>query len=104
MELICASAISGLTLGWKNTLMIATPVYDCDSICSMSFTVVVMARSVMVTMRFSMSSGVRPLYDQTTLITGMSMLGKMSFGVVMTAETPRMADQHRHHHEGIRAT
>ncbi len=91
MELICASAISGLTLGWKNTLMTATPLYDCDSMCSMSLTVVVMARSVTVTMRFSMSSGVSPVYDHTRLITGILMLGKMSLGVVMTAATPKIA-------------
>src|SRR5215475_3343991 len=57
----------------------------------MSFTVVVMARSVTVTMRFSISFGVSPVYDQTTLITGILMLGKMSFGVVMTAAMPRIA-------------
>ena len=59
--------------------------------CSMSLTVVVMARSKMVTMRFSISSGGRPPYVQTTLTTGMSMYGKMSTGMVIMAPTPRMA-------------
>ncbi len=40
-------AIAALTLtsGWKNTLTTPTPGSDCDSICSMSFTVVVICRS-----------------------------------------------------------
>jgi hypothetical protein len=56
----------------------------------MSLTVVVMARSVVLTMRFAMSSGDRPLYAQTTLTTGISMRGKISFGVVTIAEMPRI--------------
>jgi hypothetical protein len=59
--------------------------------CSISLTVVVIARSKVVTMRFSISSGDRPLYVQTTLTTGMSMYGKMSTGIVIIAATPRMA-------------
>src|SRR5437868_15402929 len=73
MAVIWANASSTLASGWKNTLMTATPLYDCDSICSISFTVVVMARSETVTIRFSISSGEIPLKDQTTLTTGISM-------------------------------
>ena len=57
----------------------------------MSLTVVVMARSKIVTMRFSISSGDRPPYVQTTLTTGMSIYGKMSTGMLMIALAPRMA-------------
>ena len=46
---------------------------DCDSMCSMPTTLEVSARSKFVTMRLSISSGVSPLYCQTTLTTGMSM-------------------------------
>lgn len=73
MAVTWESANSTLAFGWKYTRVTETPEYDCDSICSMSFTVVVMARSKMVTMRFSISSGGRPEYVQTTLTTGMSM-------------------------------
>ena len=41
--------------------------------CSMSLTVVVMDRSNVVTIRFSISSGDSPVYDHTTLTTGMSI-------------------------------
>ena len=61
MEVICAIASSTFDLGLEENLMTATPLYDCDSMCSMSLTVVVMARSEMVTMRFSISSGEMPL-------------------------------------------
>ena len=42
----CAIAWTTFALGWKNTLMTAMPSSDCDSMCSMSSTVVVSARSV----------------------------------------------------------
>ena len=45
MAVICATAISGLTVGWKKNFTTATPFSDWDSICSMSLTVVVAARS-----------------------------------------------------------
>ena len=45
----------------------------------MSLTVVVIPRSESRTIRFSISSGVRPVYCQMTLTTGMSIGGKMSF-------------------------
>jgi len=61
----------------------------------MSLTVVVMARSVTVTKRFSISSGATPGKLQITLTTGMSILGKMSVAmrviVTMPMSTIRMA-------------
>ena len=56
--------------------------------CSISLTVVVMARSSMVTMRWAISSGDIPLYDQITLTTGISMMGKMSLRAETMATTP----------------
>jgi len=50
-----------LALGWKKTLMIDTPPNDCDSMCSMSLTVVVRLRSVTDTMRSAISLAGRPL-------------------------------------------
>ena len=38
-----------------------------------------------------------------TLMTGMSMSGKMSFGVRTMERMPEDDDEHRHHHEGVRA-
>src|SRR5262245_27458031 len=88
---ICESARSTSTVGWKNTRTTAMLWCDCDSMCSMPTTLEVSARSKFVTMRLSISSGVRPLYCQTMLTTGMSMYGKMSTGVVAIATPPRMA-------------
>ena len=48
---------------WRKTLMTPMPLYEVDSMCSMSLTVTLMERSWMYTMR------------------GMLMLGKMSVGV-----------------------
>ena len=62
---------------------------DCDSMCSMPLTVVVMARSAMVMIRFSMSSGEMPVYDQMTLTTGILISGKMSVDIFSTASPPR---------------
>jgi len=45
----------------------------------------------LLTMRFSISSGWRPGKLQTTEMTGMSMSGKMSFGIPRIVTTPRMA-------------
>ena len=61
---------------------------DCDSMCSMSLTVVVNARSLTVTTLFSMSSGAIPVNDQMTVTTGISTLGKMSVGMRCTVTTP----------------
>ena len=41
----CATARSIFAPGWKNTFTTAIPRSDCDSTCSMSFTVVVRLRS-----------------------------------------------------------
>ncbi len=56
--------------------------------CSMSFTVVVIARSHTVTNRPCISSGATPGKLQITLTTGMSMLGKMSVDIRMMVTTP----------------
>jgi hypothetical protein len=58
---ICDNATSTFAFGWKYTRITETPLYDCDSMCSMSLTVVVIARSKTVTIRFSISSGDSPL-------------------------------------------
>src|ERR1700683_281128 len=57
----------------------------------MSSTVVVIARSQISTMRFSMSSGSKPVYVQITLTTGILMAGKMSTGIVKIEPMPSMA-------------
>ena len=72
-ETTCATAISTWTFGWKKILMTAMLLYDCDSMCSMSFTFEVRFLSKFVTTRFSISSGDRPKYCQRTLTMGMSM-------------------------------
>ena len=41
----CACAALMLTVGWKKTLTTPVPGSDCDSMCSMSLTVVDSARS-----------------------------------------------------------
>ncbi len=56
--------------------------------CSMSLTVVVSARWNGVVMRPDIWSGGRPVYCQTTPITGMRMSGKMSVGVRSAASGP----------------
>src|SRR6266850_1542343 len=68
--------------------MTPTPYMDCDSMCSMSLTVVVNARSLTVTTLFSMSSGAMPVNDQITVTTGISTLGKISVGMRCTVTTP----------------
>ena len=70
--------------------------------CSMPLTVVVIARSEMVTMRPSISFADSPLYSQMTETTGMLMSGKMSVGVRAIVSAPRMRDQDRQHREGVR--
>src|ERR1700709_819629 len=54
----------------------------------MSLTVVVSARSNGVVMRPDIWSGGRPVYCQTTPITGMRISGKMSVGVRIAARGP----------------
>src|SRR5271154_6070262 len=70
--------------------MTDTPASDSDSMCSMSSTSVVSDRSYGVVIRCAMSWAEKPLYDQTTLTTGMLMFGKISVGVRMIASGPRM--------------
>src|SRR5580658_7701767 len=81
MAVICAMAMSIFTFGWKNTLITPMPLSDCDSMCSMSLTVVVIPRSLLITMREAISGADMPVYCQTTLTTGILMSGKISVGV-----------------------
>jgi len=60
IAVICAMAMSIFTFGWKNTLITAIPLRDWDSMCSMSLTVVVRPRSLMVTMREAISGADMP--------------------------------------------
>ena len=69
-------------------MITATPFTVCDSMCSMSLTVVVIARSSTVTMRRSMSSGAKPAYDQMIVTTGILISGKMSVGMLTSDNTP----------------
>ena len=70
--------------------------------CSMSLTAVVIAYSLKVVMRFSISSGERPLVvPDRPLTTGMSISGKMSVGIVTIAEHAQEHDQQRHHDERV---
>jgi len=61
VAVICATPASTRAFGWKNTLITDTPGSDCDSMCSISLTVVVKARSAIVEIRFSISSGEIPV-------------------------------------------
>jgi hypothetical protein len=60
MDTTCASAVWMLASGWKKTLMMATPASDCDSMCSMSLTVVVRLRSLCAVMRWPISCADSP--------------------------------------------
>src|SRR6185295_14714991 len=91
MAVTSALAAPMLASGWKKTRISPTPASDCDSMCSMLLTVVVIARSEMVTMRPSTSFGERPLNCQMTEMTGMLISGKMSTGVRAMVRTPPMA-------------
>ena len=61
IAVICAMAMSIFTFGWKNTLITPIPLSDWDSMCSMSLTVVVIPRSLMVTMRDAICSADMPV-------------------------------------------
>ena len=61
IAVICAMAMSIFTFGWKNTLITPIPLSDSDSICSMSLTVVVIPRSLTVTMRDAISCADMPV-------------------------------------------
>jgi len=58
------------------------PLTVVDSMCSILSTVVVRTRSKPVVIRPSISSGFKPVNCQATAITGMSMFGKISVGVL----------------------
>ena len=60
MDTTCAMAVGMFAVGWKKTLMTETPASDCDSMCSMSLTVVVRPRSVCDEMRLPISCADRP--------------------------------------------
>src|SRR5205809_4299567 len=91
MAVTSASADPMFASGWKKTRIRPTPASDCDSMCSMLLTVVVIARSEMVTMRPSTSFGESPLNCQMIEMTGMLISGKMSTGVRAMVSTPPMA-------------
>ncbi len=61
MAVTCAIAVSMLAPGWKKTFTTAMPFSDCDSMCSMSSTVVVSERSVRLMMRLLISSALSPV-------------------------------------------
>ena len=67
-----------------------TPVYDVPSICSMLLTVVVSERWKFSITRPDIWSGGRPVYCQTTAMTGMRISGKMSTGMRRAANGPTM--------------
>ncbi len=68
--------------------MTATPLSDWDSMCSISLTVVVMPRSLLLVMRPAISSAERPANCHTTLTTGMLMFGKISVGIDRMLKAP----------------
>ena len=76
MAVTSALADPMLASGWKKTRISPTPASDCDSMCSMLLTVVVIARSEMVTMRPSTSFGESPVNCQMTEMTGMLISGR----------------------------
>src|SRR3984885_10943538 len=92
MELTAAPtwdmAASMRTCGWKEILITLAPLTVCESIAFTSFTTA-MTNSLKVVTRSSISFAGKPEYDQITVTTGMSMLGKMSVGVVAIDEKPR---------------
>src|SRR5580704_11677878 len=82
-------AASIRTCGWKEILMTLAPLTVCESMDFTSFTTA-MTNSLKVVSRSSISFAVKPEYDQITVTTGMSMLGKISVGVVAIDEKPRI--------------
>src|SRR5471032_1348515 len=61
MAVTCAIAVWMLALGWKKILMTAMPASVCDSMCSMSDTVVVRLRSLDDVMRWPISCADMPV-------------------------------------------
>src|ERR1700716_2806074 len=84
----CDMAASMRTCGWNEILMTLAPLTVCESIDFTSFTTA-MTNSLKVVTRSSISFAGKPEYDQITVTTGMSILGKMSVGVVTIDEKPR---------------
>src|SRR3954464_2089423 len=84
----CAVADAMSTSGWKEILITATPLSVWLSIFLMLETAKLVENSLKVVIWRSISSVERPLYVQTTLTTGMSILGKMSVGVLRMLATP----------------
>src|SRR6266567_8728845 len=81
LAVTCESAVWMFAPWRKKILTTPTPFTDCDSMCSISLTVIVVTRSELLTMRSAISLGAKPLKFQTMLMTGMLMSGKMSTGV-----------------------
>jgi hypothetical protein len=81
-------AASMRTWGWNEILMTLAPFTVCESIAFTSLTTA-MTNSLKVVTRSSISFAGQPEYDQITVTTGMSMLGKISVGVVAIDEKPR---------------
>ena len=99
----CAIAVWMFAVGWKNTLMIVMPASDCDSMCSMSLTVVVRPRSVC-------AGDALPhfLRRQAVVVPDDADDGDIDLGEdirrhVQQRERRRQDDQHRHHDERVRA-
>ena len=70
--------------------------------CSISLTVVVSDRWNGVVMRPAIWSGGRPVYCQTTPITGIRISGKMSVGRAQRGQRSDDQQQQREHDERIR--
>src|SRR5579859_1915481 len=90
LAVICASALSILADGCRNTLTTAIPLRDCDSMWLISSTTVVRFRSVIEMIRSAISLGAKPLKVQMMLTTGILMFGNMSVGVRTIASDPRI--------------
>src|SRR3979490_1656584 len=84
----CDMAASMRTCGWNDIFVMTGSFTVCESIAFTSFTTAI-TNSLKVVTRCSISFAGKPEYDQITVTTGMSMLGKMSVGVVAIAEKPR---------------
>jgi hypothetical protein len=77
-----AMAVGIFAFGWKKILMMDRPASDCDSMCSISLTVVVRLRSLTAVIRWPTSCADSPLYVQTMLMTGILISGKMSVDIL----------------------
>src|SRR5579862_9799364 len=84
----CDIAASMRTWGWKEILMTLAPFTVCESMALTSLTSAI-TNSLKVVTRCSISLAESPEYDQITVTTGISILGKMSVGVETMEVTPR---------------